>query len=141
MKPDQTPRIVLIEDNPGDVLLLRHTLDMQGVPYQLEVLNDGEQALGFIRTCCPGESSPDVLILDLYLPKHDGLEVLKALRQKRALSQVSVVALTGTTNALDKEQIRSLGVSLYREKPANIEGLRKLGEEIIALCEDMREPA
>jgi CheY-like chemotaxis protein len=70
LKKAEPARIVVIEDNPADVTLLRLALDAQGDPYQLEVLSDGEQALRFVReyASMPGTPEPCVLILDLHLP-------------------------------------------------------------------------
>jgi CheY-like chemotaxis protein len=138
VKRDSPPRIVLIEDNPGDVLLIRHVLDEQSFTYELEVLEDGEQALRFVREYCGSACgpSPCVLVLDLHLPKYDGFEVLKALRQEPALSGVRVVALSGTTSSEEETRIQSFGVQLYRRKPTDLEGMLKLGKEIIEVCKN-----
>jgi CheY-like chemotaxis protein len=131
-------QIILIEDNPADVLLLRHALDAQDCQHHLEVLEDGEQALRFVRGYCGGraEPSPCVLILDLHLPKYDGLEVLGAIRKEPALAFMRVVVLTGVTSAEEELRILAMGARLYRQKPVTLEGLMKLGEEIIAICEE-----
>lgn len=138
MKTHQPARIVVIEDNPGDVLLLRHALDAQPTEYQLEVLEDGEQALSFIREFRSQnhEPTPCVLVLDLYLPKYDGFAVLKTIRREPALAGLNVVALTGATSAEEEAEIRNLGVRLYRKKPTDIDELWKLGEEIMAVCNE-----
>jgi CheY-like chemotaxis protein len=139
MRTDQPARIILIEDNPADVLLIRYALDAQGFEYRLEVLEDGEHALRFVREMGgqTGEPSPCVLVLDLHLPKYDGFEVLRAMQQEPAWSEVRVVALTGVMFTAEEMNIRSFGVRLYREKPTNLAGVLKLGEEIVAIC---REP-
>jgi chemotaxis family two-component system response regulator Rcp1 len=138
VKHDSPARIVLIEDNPGDVLLLRFVLDEQRFEYQLEVLDDGEQALHFVRDYCGAACgpSPCVLVLDLHLPKYDGFEVLKALRQEPALSGLRVVALTGSTSPEEETRLHSFGVQLYRRKPTDLEGMLKLGKEIIEVCKE-----
>jgi CheY-like chemotaxis protein len=138
MKQASPARIVLIEDNPGDVMVIRIALDEQGFEYQLEVLEDGEQALRFVREYCGSASgaAPCVLVLDLHLPKYEGFEVLRALRQEPTLSGVRVVALTGGTSPEEATRIQSFGVRLYRQKPIDLEGMLKLAKEIIEVCKD-----
>jgi CheY-like chemotaxis protein len=138
MKPVQPAKIILIEDNPVDVFLIRYGLDEQGFDYRLEVLEDGEQALRFIREYGghAGEPSPCVVVLDLHLPKYDGFEVLRALRKAPALADVRVVAFTGVMNAAEEATLRSFGVRLHREKPNDIDDVLELGAEIIAICKD-----
>ncbi len=138
MKQSHLPRIVLIEDNPADVFMMRHALDAQGEQYQLDVLEDGEQALDFVREYCGAayEATPCVLVLDLHLPKYDGLAILRAIRDEPALSQLQVVVVTGAISPADEAEIRSLVVQLYRTKPTDLDELRTLAEEIFAICKD-----
>jgi CheY-like chemotaxis protein len=140
---DKPARIVLIEDNPADVWLLRKALDAQDFNYQLDVLEDGEQALRFVREYChnSGEPLPCVVVLDLHLPRYDGLDVLKRLRYEPSLSDVQVVALTGSTSPGEEAEIMAFGVRLYRQKPDDFDGVLKLGEEIIAVCKEYHQPS
>jgi len=98
MRPTEIepPKIMVVEDSPADVLLLRHALDQHGEPYELAVLRDGAEALQFVAAQwqSPQESAPCVIVLDLHLPKHDGLSVLAALRREPGLSHIRVVALS-----------------------------------------------
>ena len=78
----QPARILVIDDNALDIVLLRHALDQQGEDYELEILSDGEQALQFVhehRTRVR-EPEPCVILLDLYLPVYDGMAVRFAKR-------------------------------------------------------------
>ena len=78
----QPARILVIEDNALDIVLLRHALDKQGEAYELEILSNGEDALRFVhehRTRVR-EPEPCVILLDLYLPVYDGMAVLRAIR-------------------------------------------------------------
>jgi CheY-like chemotaxis protein len=130
-------RIVVIEDNPADVLLLRIALDERGEPYDLVVLSDGEQALAYIaehaRTSAP---DPCAVVLDLHLPRYDGLAVLKALRASPELSHVRVAILTSAASPREEAELKNFGVNLYRQKPLMIEEFMHLGGEILALCAD-----
>src|ERR671911_1403628 len=96
MNPPKSPqRIVVIEDNPAETVLLRHALDEQGEPYVLEVLTDGESALEFVRAHCHEcRPEPCLIVLDLHLPRYDGATVLRAIRCAPELAHVKVVVLT-----------------------------------------------
>ena len=134
-------RIVLIEDNSADVLMLRHGLDQLGQEYDLEVLPDGEQAMDFVqneRTSMsdPKRLEPCVIVLDLYLPKYDGVAVLEAIRKEPALTHVKVIVLTTVSSPRDEREIRRLGVRLFRTKPNQVTDYILLAEEVLAICRE-----
>ncbi len=131
-------RIILIEDSPADVLILRGALESYGQQYYVEVLPDGEKALRFIHEYCGHDdlSAPCVLVLDLNLPRYDGAQILRAVKREPALSSVRVVAVTGSTSPWLEAEIRGLGVRLYRTKPIYLNGYKKLAEDIILVCNE-----
>jgi CheY-like chemotaxis protein len=131
-------RIVVVEDNPGDVTLLRYALDQHGASYELEVLIDGEQALRFVHRHRTGELEPRpcVIVLDLYLPRYDGLAVLRAIREEPVLAHIRVVVLTTQATPDEEKQMLELGVRLSRTKPTSLEDLTALGGEILAICKE-----
>ncbi|HUQ90848.1 MAG TPA: response regulator [Bryobacteraceae bacterium] len=128
-------RIVLIEDNPADVHLLRHVLDVQGETYELQVLRDGAEALHFVEKHKVGLAKPDpcVILLDLHLPKYDGLEVLHAIKGESKLTHIDVVVLTTTASPKDQGKIQEMG-ALYRKKPTSLTEYMALAAEILAVC-------
>jgi CheY-like chemotaxis protein len=131
-------KIVVVEDNSADVFLLRHALDQHEQEYILDVLRDGEEAIDFVnrhRACGPN-GEPCVIVLDLHLPKHDGTAVLKVIRQEPALAAVHVVALTTLASPKDEQEVRELGVRLYRAKPTLVEEWIKLAGEILDVCHE-----
>jgi CheY-like chemotaxis protein len=131
-------KIVVVEDNSADVFLLRHALDQHEEDYILDVLRDGEEAIDFVnrhRSCGPN-GEPCVIVLDLHLPKHDGTAVLKVIRQEPALAAVHVVALTTLASPKDEQEVRELGVRLYRAKPTLVEEWIKLAGEILDVCHE-----
>jgi len=134
----QPARILVIEDSPADILLLRHALDEQGEDYQIEVLKDGAQALQFVvaQRTFRDESRPCVIVLDLHLPKHNGLTVLEAIKQEPGLLHIHVVALSTYTSPHDEAEIRALGVRRYCEKPSDLDGWLMLASDILALCRE-----
>jgi len=131
-------KIMMVEDNAADVFLLRHALDQHEEPYILDVLRDGEEAISFVTHRRSAESDPEpcVIVLDLHLPKHDGTAVLRTIRQEPALASVHVVALTTIASPKDEQEVRDLGVRLYRSKPTQVEEWIKLGGEILEICKE-----
>jgi len=128
-------RILVIEDNAFDIVLLRHALDLQGEDYELEILSDGEAALRFVhehrvRLRVP---EPCVILLDLYLPIYDGLAVLRAIREAPALEHIHVVVLTALASPGQEIEIASMG-ALYRKKSTFLKDVIQLAAEIIAIC-------
>jgi CheY-like chemotaxis protein len=131
-------KIVMVEDNAADVFLLRHALDQHRDPYTLDVLRDGEEAIGFVAhlRSAGSDEEPCVIVLDLHLPKHDGAAVLRTIRQEPALASVHVVALTTIASPKDEQEVRDLGVRLYRSKPTLVEEWIKLAGEILEICKE-----
>jgi CheY-like chemotaxis protein len=137
-KHSSPARIVVVEDNSADIFLLRHALDQHAQEYLLEILRDGEEAIDFVerqRSAGP-EGEPCVIVLDLHLPKHDGTAVLKVIKQEPALALVHVVALTTLASPKDEQEVRDLGVRLYRAKPTLVEEWIKLAGEILEICRE-----
>ena len=128
-------KILMIEDSESEIGLLRHALVQQGETYELEILNDGEKALRFVHEHRTGirEPEPCVILLDLYLPRYDGMAVLRAIRQAPALEHIHVVVLTGLATPDQQVEIANLG-ALYRRKPSGLTELASLAAEIIAIC-------
>ena len=131
-------RILIVEDNPADVFLLRHALDQHGEEYQLDALQDGEEAIRFIEQYRTSQSEPEpcLIILDLHLPKHDGTAVLHAIRREPALAHVQVVALSSLAAPQDETKILDLGVRLYRAKPTELDDWIMLAGQILEICRE-----
>jgi CheY-like chemotaxis protein len=130
-------KIVIVEDNAADVFLLRHALDQHEMEYLLDVLRDGEEAIDFVnRQRSAAEIEPCVIVLDLHLPKHDGTAVLRVIKKEPALAAVHVVALTTLASPKDEQEVRDLGVRLYRAKPTLVEEWIALAGEILEICRE-----
>jgi len=140
--PSEHPAIILaIEDNPADIYLLRHALDQHGEEYEMEVIDDGEEAINFVnRQRKLHEAKPCVIVLDLHLPKHDGKAVLEAIRQEPLLAHIQVVALTSVAAPADEDQVRELGVSIYTAKPTHLDDWIMLAGRILEICREDRSP-
>jgi CheY-like chemotaxis protein len=122
--------ILLAEDNPADVYLIREALKEHGVECGIRVASDGKEVLGLIT---PDEGpSPDMddlslIILDLNLPRHDGIEILERLKESSHWSHVPVVVLTSSDSPQDRQAASRLGARYFLRKPSNLEQFLDLG--------------
>jgi CheY-like chemotaxis protein len=136
----QPPRIVVIEDNPADVMLLRHALDEAKESYDLEVFSDGAAALRFVSEQAGSDKEdPCLIILDLHLPRYEGTVILEAIRRHPQLTRLKLAVLTTLASPAQEEKVKALGVHLYRRKPSEWEDFQRLGEELMALCKQPGE--
>ena len=131
-------RIVLAEDNPADVGLVREALREHKVHHELHVIADGEEALSFIdqlnrdsRLPCP-----DVLLLDLHLPKHDGNEILRHLRASARCGQTPVVVLTSSEFNCDRPTEENSSILHYFRKPISLGQFMQLGRIVREVISD-----
>ena len=115
--------VLLVEDDPGDVLMTREAFEHHKIRNHLHVVNDGEQALQFLHQTGEFASAPrpGLILLDLNLPRRDGLEVLAELKEDPALRVIPVVILT--TSQADEDILRSyaLHANAYVSKPVDFE--------------------
>ena len=128
--PSATPfQILLIEDNPGDVFLIQETLREHGLAYKLSVIEDGEEAILFARQ--EGQYAkalqPDLILLDLNLPKCNGKEVLRSLQENPQLTHVPLVIFTSSDSPQDRLAAAEPNVSCYLRKPSSLEEFMKIG--------------
>ncbi len=128
-------RILLVEDDPRDVELTLTALADYNLANEVAVARDGQQALDYLY--CKGEFSarpkenPAVLLLDLKLPKIDGLEVLKQVKSDDRLKKIPVVVLTSSREEVDMMRSYELGVNAYVVKPVDfhefVNAVKELG--------------
>jgi two-component system, chemotaxis family, response regulator Rcp1 len=120
---NESARILLVEDNPGDVRLTIEALKEGKILNEVSVVEDGVEALAFLRR--DGKYSdarrPDLILLDLNLPKKDGREVLEEIKQDGDLKKIPVVVLT--TSAAERDILRAynLHANCYITKPVDLE--------------------
>ena len=117
--------ILLVEDNPGDVRLTREALSEGKVLNNLHVATDGVEAMAFLRREGEhaGAVSPDVILLDLNLPRKDGREVLAEIKADKSLRRIPVVVLTTSKDEQDILKTYDLGVSSIITKPVTFDSL------------------
>jgi len=114
--------ILLVEDNPGDADLAREALDSSKMNNKLQVVDDGEKAMAFLRREGPYADAPrpDLILLDLNLPKKDGRQVLAEIKSDEGLKRIPVVILT--TSRAEEDVIKSynLHANCYITKPIDL---------------------
>lgn len=114
-------KILLVEDNPGDVRLTQEALRDSALANQMYVVNDGEAALQFLRN--EGDYKtvprPDIVLLDLNLPRKDGREVLAVLKHDDALRSIPVIVLTTSDDSWDVRKAYDLHANCYITKPVD----------------------
>jgi CheY-like chemotaxis protein len=130
-------QILLAEDNPGDVLLVRQALEAHHIPHELHVVRDGGEALDYLTHM--GKSNeppcPDLVLLDVNLPKADGTEILTEFRKHPDCKHTPVIVVTSSDTQKDRARMSELGVLYYFKKPSDLDAFLKLGalvREVVA---------
>ncbi|MEW5767307.1 MAG: response regulator [bacterium] len=120
--------ILLVEDNPGDVRLMREALDGNKVSYNLHVVKDGVEAMAFLRRKGKYADAPrpELILLDLNLPKKDGREVLAEIKADENLKRIPVIVLTTSKTEEDIFKVYDLNANCYITKPVNLEDFVKV---------------
>jgi two-component system, chemotaxis family, response regulator Rcp1 len=116
--------VLLVEDSPGDVRLTREALKDAKVHINLHVAPDGEEATAFLKRegKYANAPRPDLILLDLNLPKKDGREVLAEIKESEALKSIPVVVLTTSASEADILRSYRLHANCYITKPVDLEG-------------------
>ncbi len=125
-------RILLVEDNPSDVELVRTAFDEVGIPADYTVFRDGDEAIAGIRGMAGDGSLPALVLLDLNLPRTSGHEVLTSLRALPAFAQVPVVVFSTSNHPADRSRCLANGADEYQVKPPHF-------DQLLTLVQGLRE--
>jgi two-component system response regulator len=119
----QTVEILLVEDNPNDLELAMHAFQTNNFSNKVEVARDGQEGLDYLASCDTraGRVLPRFILLDLKLPKVDGLQVLREIRSTPSLRHLPVVILTSSREESDIVESYDLGVNSYIVKPVDFD--------------------
>jgi CheY-like chemotaxis protein len=125
--------VLLVEDNPADIRLLEEALKSSNIRYRFNVAMDGEQAMNYLRRPAAesGQPVPDLIILDLNLPRKDGREVLSEVKQDERLKHIPVVVLTTSESSDDIIRCYRDHANCYLTKPLNLDKF----DELVRLIE------
>lgn len=115
-------RVLLVEDNPDDVAITERAFDKSAVVSRLIVARDGQEVLDLLAS---DEPRPDLVLLDMKLPKLSGLEVLAKIRRDEELSTIPVIMLTASNRPQDVLASYRLGANSYIQKPVVFERLTR----------------
>jgi len=130
MSDDDLVEILLVEDDPKDVRLALHALRAENLGNRIEVARDGEEALDFLFCRGPHEgrertNRPKLILLDLKLPKVDGLQVLREIKNEPSTHAIPVAVLTSSKEERDIVESYRLGVNSYIQKPVDFDQFRE----------------
>jgi len=133
--PQPPLTIIVVEDNPIDVYLIRWVLDAHEFSYTLQVIENGDYALDVFEQLARQEvwRSPTVILLDLNLPQRDGKELLRHIRAIPQGADIRVVIVTSSTDPQDRAETLALGADAYFVKPFHLTPFMQLG----ALIKDL----
>ena len=121
-------RLLLADDNQGDVRLVREALREAGRPVELQVVRNGEEALARLRRLDgqEGAARPDLILLDLNMPRMDGRETLRRLKADQALRAIPIIVFSSSRSAEDVAACYALHANCFVAKPADFEGFERV---------------
>jgi CheY-like chemotaxis protein len=136
-RPDRSAQILLVEDNPDDVDLTVEALRENRSTHRLHVVENGTDALAFLRRAGGYATAPrpDLVLLDLNLPMRSGYEVLEAIKTDPELRRIPVVILTSSAADSDRLRSRELGADGYVTKPVDLDDFVRVVDAIDRFCE------
>ena len=130
--PQPPLTIFIVDDSPLDVQFIQWVLDAHALPYDLQVIDNGNDALAVFDQLAQQESlrSPTIVLLDLHLPQQDGKEILRHLKAIPQGSDIRVVIVTNSADPRERAETLALGADGYFVKPYHLTPFMQLGELI-----------
>ncbi len=121
-------RVLLVEDSAADVYLIREALKGENLEFDLQVIQDGEEAAKLLMALENSRQSwPDVVLLDLNMPRCEGREVLQRIKQTPGGHSIPVIVITSSNSPADREDVFKLGATSYFRKPSDLNEFLKIG--------------
>lgn len=131
MTTNHHPTVLIVDDDEGHAILIRENLEAAGLNNRIEHFRDGQAVLDFFASRPSGGHHCFLVLLDIRMPKVDGIEVLRRLKGNPDLSKLPVIMLTTTDDSREVERCYELGCSVYIQKPVDYdrfaEAIRRLG--------------
>jgi CheY-like chemotaxis protein len=131
--PARVFTILLVEDNRSDAFIIREILRRRGLDAGLQVITDGDLALKFWDRVENDGPCPDLVLLDLNLPKLSGIQVLQRIRGAKRCQNVPVVIVSSSKSPADVASAEALGVSVYFQKSTDLAAFMELGAVVAGL--------
>src|SRR3954453_9714560 len=133
----KTLEILLVEDDIDDVDLLKDALLENNVEYQMEVIMEGDKVFKYLEAV---ETLPEIIVMDLNLPKTSGKEILQEIKSNFTLTQIPIVVLTTSSSREDIEYCNKMGISKFITKPATLEGWNNTIHSILHVANSSKNP-
>lgn len=125
-------KILIVDDDEGHAILIRENLEAAGLQNPTQHFKDGQAVLDFFARRSPNDHESYLILLDIRMPKIDGIEVLRRLKADATLSRLPVIMLTTTDDSREVERCYALGCNVYIQKPVDYErfadAIRRLGQ-------------
>jgi CheY-like chemotaxis protein len=134
------PRVLVVEDNPSDIYLLRLAFEHAGLSCDFTTFEDGAAAIAYIRQTGAASTPHQLVVLDLNLPRRGGMDVLKELRAHPAFSPVTVAILSSSSSPREQAAIEEFDNVHYFTKPPTLDEFLGLGPELGKLLPTVTPP-
>ena len=131
-------KILLVEDDQDDVELMEDALRDNEIDFHMEVVRQGDKVIPYLQTC---KNFPNVILLDLNLPKMHGREILSRIKLSTEFKHIPVAILTTSSSQAEKEFCISAGAAQFLTKPSTVEGFNKTIKAILKIAMKHREKA
>lgn len=129
--------LLIVEDSPADVFLVKEALKEEGLSCHMEVADDGEQAMHILDSVDAGSrTAPNLLLVDLNVPRQNGTQVLQRIRRSPLYGNTPVVIMSTSDTAAERKKAFDLGASEYFCKPSSLKELMQLGRLVRRLLEE-----
>ncbi|MBZ5602760.1 MAG: response regulator [Acidobacteriia bacterium] len=124
--------VLLVEDSPADVFLVSHAMEQEGLDFTLELADDGDAAIAIIDRVDTEAShpAPDLLLLDINVPRRTGNDVLERVRRSPRCMGIPVVMISSSDSPVDRQRAFDLGATEYFRKPSTLDEFLKLGHVV-----------
>jgi len=135
--PAGTVTILLVDDDPNDIVLVERAIKKAGLPYPLVHRHDGEEAIDYLSGKAPYSDRskyplPTLILLDIKMPKMTGFDVLNWIQRQPSLTNIPVVILTASVRQEDREEAEKLGAVGFRTKPVDFSELVEIIRDVDA---------
>jgi CheY-like chemotaxis protein len=129
--------LLVVEDSPADVFLLKEAMKEEGLSCQVEVADDGEKAIQILNEVDAGsQAAPDLLLVDLNVPRQNGTQVLERVRKSPRFGKTPVVIMSTSDTAVERRRAFDLGATEYFCKPSSLTEFMRLGKLVRRLLEE-----
>ncbi len=123
----RTVQVLLVEDNLADVELVREALSASELQHVLQVVTDFEEAREYVESISLGSVCPDILLMDLNLPKGSGFDLLRIFRLRPHCQDIPVIVVSSSNAVRDRDRAAQFGAVQYFRKPTDLDEFMKLG--------------